>query len=205
MFQFLRRVGQFWNASPIPSRAAEFENPAAGHATTSARTACMLRDRSGMVAAPDGSGRGDRGTPGLPPCGVQLYAYDSLLDLRQALTGLDRPDGAMPLTVILTLDHWFSGHLPSLIERQHPALRLIIVVPSGRLTGGVTIGDLDASSRALGWQVITLERGIEQALGGVLPSLAPDALCVLFWPAWQNKGDILSLLERRGCEPELLN
>ncbi len=124
-----------------------------------------------------GKGAADQGE-------VQWQSYPSLLELRRSWTALDIEEGACGLTVVLILDDSFCGDLVALIRRHHPALRLVLVAPAGRLPGLASIGDLAASSGALGWHSIARERDWQAAVEGVVASMEPDDRAVVFYPKW---------------------
>lgn len=119
--------------------------------------------------------------------GVGFRTYGTWIELRRFLEQLDRPDIG-DLTVVLVLGEHFRGYLPTLIQRTQRARRLILGACSGRLPGFVTIGDLDAASGALGWQLIVFEKSAQAAIRGALQSLAADELCIVFQPSLQIVG-----------------
>lgn len=113
----------------------------------------------------------------------RFFSYTTLCELRGLLNSLD---AVGDLVVVLILDPFFCGHLPSLIERrskQTPA-RLVLVIESGRLPGL----DLDSADPAatLGWQTI------EAATDPVAAVREQATLCsgeavVVFAPSWSVK------------------
>lgn len=125
---------------------------------------------------------------------ICLRPYNSLLELRRQLQQLDVAD-ARPLTVVLVLDDQFAGHLPSLIARNHLGFRLVLTA-STRLPGRLTIGDLAASSGALGWQQIVFHRDAQYAVPEALSSMEPGERFVLCWPDWHDERIALLLLQR---------
>lgn len=128
----------------------------------------------------------------------ELQTYTTLMELRAALQTLDEHRSA---TVVLALDERFCGHVASLIERRgprsaaRPALRLVLVVGSGRLPGLETIGDLAATGSALGWQEIVLESDAEPALAGALTTLRAEERLIAFVPSWHATSEMVRLLQ----------
>ncbi|SFJ39225.1 hypothetical protein [Planctomicrobium piriforme] len=112
----------------------------------------------------------------------QIVRYASLIELRDYWKALDRIDDALRLTVILVLGDNFCGHLPGLIRRTHPALRLLISSPSGRLPGLTSIGDLALHSSRYGWHLISVHRPLEDAVSAGMSPLAWHERCVMFVP-----------------------
>lgn len=121
---------------------------------------------------------------------VQICYYESLMQLRSAMNLLDEVADSHRLSLFLVLDDHCSAHLPTLIARQSPALQLVLAVPSGRLPGNVTVGDLDATSGSLGWREIVFERSIKQGLARTICMLEDQDRLVIFWPAWHDRQDV---------------
>lgn len=125
--------------------------------------------------------------------------YTTLMELREELNALDERRSA---TVVLALDERFCGHVASLIERRdvhtaaRPALRLVLVVGTGRLPGLETIGDLAASGSALGWQEIVMESDADAALAGALATLRTGERLIAFVPSWHATNDVARLLQQ---------
>lgn len=129
---------------------------------------------------------------------AELKPYTTLMELRAELNSLDERRSA---TVVLALDERFCGHVASLIERRgarsaaRPALRLVLVVGSGRLPGLETIGDLAATGSALGWQEIVLESDADAALAGALTTLRAEERLIAFVPSWHATSEMVRLLQ----------
>jgi hypothetical protein len=127
---------------------------------------------------------------------IQICYYESLSQLRFAANTLDHDPNSARLSVFMVLDDTFSGHLPTLISRQQPALQLVLAVDGGRLPGQVTVGDLDAACGALGWREIVFDRDVKRALSNTIEMLEQHDRLVVFWPAWQERQSAERLLRK---------
>lgn len=126
---------------------------------------------------------------------IDVRSYDSAIVVRQLLTSMDTRDEGEHLTVVLALDDWFSGHLPALIERQHPARRIAVTSVSGRLHGLTSAEVLFRSEGALGWSEIVVERNPWKALDEAVRAAEPGDRVVLLWPEWIDDREVRRILD----------
>ena len=126
---------------------------------------------------------------------IQICYYDSLIQLHAATNMLEDFSDSHRLSAFMVLDDNFSGHLPTLIARQQPALQLVLAVPGGRLPGNVTVGDLDAACGSLGWREIVFERELNQSLASTIDMLEEEDRLVVFWPAWHDRQQVERMVQ----------
>ena len=84
------------------------------------------------------------------------------------------------LTIVLALDEFVRGNLRELIRRRHPAYRLVLVPRAGHWPGLDSFGDLALAKDSLGWSVIEICRGLDEALvTTIVPSGQHERLLVV--------------------------
>lgn len=132
---------------------------------------------------------------------VRLETYESLIELRKMLENLEQDPVIPRSTILLVLDRQFSGHLPSLIQRSRAGSRLVLIVENGHvpLPGPVTVADLIARERSLGWDQIVFERDIERAVSTSLETLEDGEPLMILRPVWQYQTIPLLLQQRFAC------
>lgn len=107
--------------------------------------------------------------------------YCTLIELRQLLHSFAEPART---TVVLVLDSQMSVHLPTLLERDTFAFRLILTSSEGCLMGTTSPGDLALNARAWGWSSLAYVRGLPQALAAARESTTFDEQLLVLVPSW---------------------
>lgn len=126
---------------------------------------------------------GAHGRPRRIAVNEEVVGYRSLIDLRQQLAQLDRPETT---TVVLVLDERHPVHLPSLVRRDDRAYRLIVTSPSRSLLGTTSAGDLALLGQSWGWELVCYEGDLALALRAARETTASDEQLLVLVPAWQE-------------------
>jgi hypothetical protein len=107
--------------------------------------------------------------------------YRTLVELRRLLQNFCNPART---TVLLVIDSERSVHLPTLLEREEGAGRLILTSSAGTLLGTLSAGDLALRGRGWGWQSIRFLRDLPQALAAARELAAADEELLILTPSW---------------------
>jgi hypothetical protein len=122
---------------------------------------------------------------------VRVHHYETLIELRRLWTEHDVSNENCQQTFVLVLDENFAGDLPYLVSRQEFGYRLVLAIPSGRLPGFLSAGDLAARCLSFGWRSAVTERSAQFAVQSAVQTLQPGEQLVVFWPQWRS-ADALS-------------
>lgn len=129
--------------------------------------------------------------PGSGSADVRVHHYETLIELRRLWTEHDVSNENCQQTFVLVLDENFAGDLPYLVSRQEFGYRLVLAIPSGRLPGFLSAGDLAARCLSFGWRSAVTERSAQFAVQSAVRTLRLGEQLVVFWPQWRS-ADALS-------------
>lgn len=111
----------------------------------------------------------------------RAVCYRTLIELRRLLQNFSEPART---TVVLMIESGRAVHLPTLLDRDEFAFRLILTTSAGSLLGTMSAGDLALRARSWGWSSIAFERDFSAALAAARDSTAADEQILILLPSW---------------------